>query len=161
MKRRQSGLAMIEFVLIATSLFFLVFVIVEFGHWLHTWNALAEATRRGARLAAVTCPASAATAVKNAVRFENGALVAAGLTANNVCIQYTYNGGACPANAPFPPLPPTDVSVSIINYNYSFQLLGLNVSATPATIFETTIPLESAGTQAGSGCTPTCVSYCP
>lgn len=53
-RRGQSGLAAVEFALIAALILFpLLFGIMEFGKILFYWNAATEATRLGARLAVV------------------------------------------------------------------------------------------------------------
>ncbi len=51
--RRQRGLAAVEFAIVALLLFTLLFGVIEMGRLLWTWNAAVEATRHGARLAAV------------------------------------------------------------------------------------------------------------
>ncbi len=56
--KTQRGAAMVEFALIALLFFIILFGIIEFGRAFFTYNTLVEATRRGARVAAV-CPASA------------------------------------------------------------------------------------------------------
>lgn len=51
--RPQRGAAMVEFALVAMIFFMLLLGIMEFGRWMFTLNAASEATRWGARLAAV------------------------------------------------------------------------------------------------------------
>ena len=51
--RLQHGLAAVEFAIVASLLFTLLFGVIEMGRLLWTWNAAVEATRHGARLAAV------------------------------------------------------------------------------------------------------------
>jgi hypothetical protein len=51
--RRQRGAAAVEFALVAIVFFTLLLGIVDFGRWLFTVNAAAEATRLGARVAVV------------------------------------------------------------------------------------------------------------
>lgn len=53
--KSQRGAALPEFALIGLLFFTLLFSAIEVGRWLFTWNTLVEATRRGARIAAV-CP---------------------------------------------------------------------------------------------------------
>jgi hypothetical protein len=55
MMNSQRGAALPEFALIGLLFFTLLFSAIEVGRWLYTWNTLIEATRRGARIAAV-CP---------------------------------------------------------------------------------------------------------
>lgn len=51
--RRQSGVAAIEFALVAAVFFSLLIGIMEMGRVLFYWNSAAEATRLGARVAVV------------------------------------------------------------------------------------------------------------
>ena len=53
LRRDQDGVAAVEFAVIATVFFAVLFGIMEMGWLLWTWNAAAEATRFGARLAVV------------------------------------------------------------------------------------------------------------
>ena len=49
----QSGAATVEFAIVAVVFFSLLLGIMDFGRMLFTWNAAAEATRWGARIAVV------------------------------------------------------------------------------------------------------------
>jgi len=49
----QSGAAIVELAIVAVVFFTLLLGIIDFGRMLFTWNAAAEATRWGARLAVV------------------------------------------------------------------------------------------------------------
>lgn len=94
--KTQRGAAMVEFALIALLFFMLLFGIIEFGRAFFTYNTLVEATRRGARVAAV-CPISAngITQVKQVTVFDpttpdgvtsiTGLL---GLTTANIAVTY-------------------------------------------------------------------------
>ncbi len=48
----EDGAAAIEFAIVASLLFMLVFGIIDFGFGFHTWNGTAHAAREGARYAA-------------------------------------------------------------------------------------------------------------
>lgn len=52
-RRRQRGVAAVEFALVAALFFTLLIGIMEMGRVLFYWNSAAEATRLGARLAVV------------------------------------------------------------------------------------------------------------
>jgi Flp pilus assembly protein TadG len=66
----ESGAAAIEFAIVATIFFMLVFAVIDFGFGFHTWNATSNAAREGARLAAVDPDPVAITArVKAAASF--------------------------------------------------------------------------------------------
>jgi Flp pilus assembly protein TadG len=51
--RREEGAAAVEFAIVASLFFMLVFGIIDFGFAFHSWNNAANAAREGARLAAV------------------------------------------------------------------------------------------------------------
>lgn len=50
---RQRGVAAVEFAIVSSLLFTVLFGVMEMGRLLWTWNAAVEATRFGARLAVV------------------------------------------------------------------------------------------------------------
>jgi Flp pilus assembly protein TadG len=52
--RGEEGAAAVEFAIVASIFFMLVFGIIDFGFGFHTWNATANAAREGARRAAVS-----------------------------------------------------------------------------------------------------------
>ena len=51
--RREDGAAAVEFAIVATLFFMLVFGIIDFGFAFHSWNNAANAAREGARKGAV------------------------------------------------------------------------------------------------------------
>lgn len=51
--RDERGAAAVEFAIVASIFFLLVFGIIDFGFGFHTWNGTANAAREGARRAAV------------------------------------------------------------------------------------------------------------
>ena len=55
MRKRNLGITTVEFSIVATVLFVTLFAVMEFSRLMYTFVALAEGTRRGARLATV-CP---------------------------------------------------------------------------------------------------------
>lgn len=89
----QRGAAMVEFALIALLFFVILFGIIEFARAMFVYNTLVEATRRGARVAAV-CPVSSTgiNQVELSTIFdtpEDGKdTPLLGLTTNNVIVKY-------------------------------------------------------------------------
>ena len=80
----QVGVAAVEFALVSTILFMLLFGVIELGRMLWTWNAAVEATRLGARLAAVcSIDRSANAPIKTRMRTMLPALTNA-----NIVIDY-------------------------------------------------------------------------
>jgi Flp pilus assembly protein TadG len=92
----ERGAAAVEFAIVASLFFMLVFAIIDFGFGFHTWNGTAHAAREGARLAAVD-PDPAA--IQARVREAAGFLDQSKLT---VTVQCSRGGGgfsACPTSA--------------------------------------------------------------
>ena len=52
-QHQQSGTTLVEFTIVATLFFILLFSIIEFSRLLYVWHGLNETSRRTARLAAV------------------------------------------------------------------------------------------------------------
>jgi Flp pilus assembly protein TadG len=144
-RRSQRGLTMVEFSIISGLLFMVLFGIIEFGRALFVVNTLTEATRRGARMAAV-CAIGDPTPASVAV-FDNGtgnSAVVYGLTTSNVEIDYLDASGAVIAD------PSTNfgsiayVRAQIVNFQLPliipFIMPTLQLSG-----FSTTLPRESLG----------------
>ena len=144
-KRIQAGVTTVEFAIIGTLLMVIVFGIIEFGRALFVMNALTEATRRGARMAAV-CPVGDPEPASVAV-FDNGAggsAVVSGLTTGNVQVQYLNSSGAviaAPA-ANFGSI--RYVRVSIVGFTQTL-IIPLHVVSIPMSGFSVTLPRESLG----------------
>lgn len=134
MKRRQQGLASVEFALVGLVAMMLLFGAIETGRTLFVLNAAGEATRVAARVAVVSTSAAAQTAAL----VYGGQLK--GLTASNVAVTYYDQAGAvvaAPALAAF-------VTVSLVGYTHSLFIPGLALTLDiPA--FPTTLPVESRG----------------
>ncbi len=93
MRKRQRAMVLIEFALVALLVFFpLLLGIMEFGRWLFTLNAAAEATRIGARLA-VVCGNSSNDIVniKDRMRFFVN-----GVSREQISITYKPSAGCNP-----------------------------------------------------------------
>jgi TadE-like protein len=60
MKRREHGLTSVEFVVVATATFLVLFGTIELARLFYTYAVLAESMRRAARVAAVCPPGSPA-----------------------------------------------------------------------------------------------------
>lgn len=150
---KQRGVAAVEFALIASFLFTLLFGIMEFGRILFYWNTTAEATRLGARLAAV-CG-------KNApgIETEMGKMLNI-LTPGNINIDYRDSTGeinaSCSATCASPlctgDVLCQSVTVSITGMNVPtfIPFLPLNMIIPP---FTTTLPREIMDSTGKSECT--------
>ena len=138
---RQRGVAAVEFALIASFLFTLLFGIMEFGRVLFYWNTATEATRLGARLA-VVCDKDA-----TAIKTKMGNMLSI-LTPSNINISYAPSG--CTAATC------TSVTITITGMNVPtfIPFLPLSMIMPP---FTTTLPRESmATTLSDGGVNPDC-----
>ncbi len=136
-KHKQKGAETVEFAMIALLFFAVLFAIIEFSRALFVWNALTEATRRGARMA-VICPVGSGIPKQVAMFGDKGGSLTTspiiyGLTPAMVTVSYSDAS----AN-------PTFVRVSITNYPHTLMipLWGSSITAPP---FTTTLPTESLG----------------
>jgi Flp pilus assembly protein TadG len=116
--KRQSGVAAVEFALVAVVFFTLLLGIIEFGRFMYLWNTVQEVTRNAARAAVVSdfSAASVDRIQRNAI-FRSGTngtvWLPAGneLTNLNVNIQY-LNQAQAPA-APMPSSPTDNVAACL------------------------------------------------
>lgn len=148
MRNRQKGLYIVEFTLVAALFFVLLFGMIEFARALFVWNTLTEATRRGARLAAV-CPVGHASianvTVFNAPGAGGASPILPGLNSSAVVTDYLDMAGA--ATATFNNI--RYVRVKIVGFTHTLLipalLPGLPAMTLTAPSFETTLPRESLG----------------
>lgn len=158
MKHQQKGLYIVEFALVAALFFVLLFGVIEFARTLFVWNTLTEATRRGARLAAV-CPVDHASianvTVFNAPAAAGASPILSGLDSSDVVTEYLDQAGAVTAS--FNDI--RYVRVRIVGFTHTMLipdlLPGLPGMTLTAPTFETTLPRESLGAvpDAGAGST--------
>lgn len=155
MRRRQRGTTTVEFAIVGTVLMVVMFAVIEFSRALFVINTLAEATRRGARMAAV-CPVGDPKPAQVAV-FANGgssSSIVAGLTTANVQVQYLDISGAVVASpgttAGFNSI--RYVRVNIVGFIQTL-LIPLHLTAVPLSGFSTTLPRESLGVYPSVGST--------
>ncbi|HUR42296.1 MAG TPA: TadE family protein [Verrucomicrobiae bacterium] len=134
MKRAQGGMAAIEFAVIGGMAITTLFASIEIGRLFYAYNAVAEATRRGAYAAATT--GSAAEAQAKAVE---KATFLKGLTPAKVKVEYFDLAGA-----PAPVASAAFVTVSITGYTHFLLIPGLNLFKVMPP-FATTLPAESLG----------------
>jgi len=155
-RKEERGTTMAEFAVVAAVFFMIIFGIVEFGRLLYTYNALTDASRRGARYAVLHHQADIAC-VKNVVVYGEthvdpttcaptaGALIN-GLDTAKVVV--TYDGADADNN---PATPPTaygmnlgTATVSIQNYSFTLAIPFARRTFTMGA-FTTTLTSESAG----------------
>jgi len=139
----ERGAALVEFALCATIFLGVVFGALEFGRMLWVHNALADATRRGARYAVTRgmsndAASAAQTAIKNVAVYGNpegdGNPLVQGLTPGQVVVNFSGDYG----------LGAGSVTVEIENFEFNFvvPLLGTRMQM-PS--YRTALTSESAG----------------
>jgi Flp pilus assembly protein TadG len=141
---RQRGLSIVEFAIVAAVLFILIFSVIEVGRAFFVASTLDEATRRGARMAAV-CPIND-PAIQQAAAFNNA--VIPDLDAGDISLEYLDAAGGVVGS------PGTAAGFRLIRFvrirvdGYQHQMFIPFVSALapfnmPA--FVTVLPRESLG----------------
>ncbi|WP_299013387.1 TadE/TadG family type IV pilus assembly protein [uncultured Photobacterium sp.] len=146
--KKQQGTTIVEFTVVASLFFILIFSVIEFGRLLFTWHVLNETSRRVARLASVcqvTTTEQADTisaGIVNSVPLPN-------FTANNIKVRYLDAFGtevALPLTTTSNYLQIQFVEASIDSYQIDLTIplatFGLNFTAPE---FKTLLPRESLG----------------
>lgn len=133
LKNKQKGTYTVEFAVVGTLLFMTLFGVIEVARTLFTWNTLVEATRRGARIAAV-CPINHVS-----IQQKTRDLMPDPTTGTVVVTYYDKDGSATtnPGSA-------RSAKVEIQDYRHNFVVPFVDQILT-APKFETTIPTESLG----------------
>lgn len=108
----QKGAAAVEFAIVASLFFMLVFGIIDFGFAFHSWNNAVNSAREGARTAAVD---SSVTNITDRVRAAAQTLDQAKLTVSVVCSQ---GGGAFSSANCGSSLVEGDIVRVIVDYDY-------------------------------------------
>jgi Flp pilus assembly protein TadG len=145
--RRQTGITAVEFAIVGTLLFVILFAVFEVARAFYVFNALNEATRRGARMAAV-CPINDPAISKIAIFNTSGGGTSSsmipGLSTANVEVSYlNINGDPVPD-------PIADfgdiwyVRVAMVGFNHQMRIPTL-FATIPSPDFQTTLPRESLG----------------
>lgn len=144
MKRRQAGLATVEFAIVGAAAFTVLLGCIEIGRMLFVWNSIGEATRRAARVATI-CPVGDPAVVRAAMLNFTGQDIDSsqylhGLTPDKVKVTYLDVAGATTvtfADIAF-------VNVGITGYVHTLLIPFISPTvAVPA--FSTTLPTESLG----------------
>lgn len=136
LREHQRGAAAVEFALVAIVFFMLLIGIVEMGRVLFTWNAAAEATRYGARVAVVCDPGDKAAILSSMQK------IMPSLTADNVSVCYADNFAGCVPPSGCSVATCQQVSVSIVNVPVTTFIprAAMTLMVPP---FATTLPRES------------------
>lgn len=158
--RRTRGVFVVEFAIVGSMLFMLLFGIIEIGRLYYTVNALNEVARRGARLAAV-CNIYDPHVLHRALFNEAGdggvSPLIANLQSSHLHLEYYDKGGDGVAD-------PNDlvsangfrairfVQLRVENFPFNLMIPGIGGITLP--IFQSTMPRESLGRHPDEGITP-------
>ncbi|MHC5198379.1 TadE family protein [Pseudomonas frederiksbergensis] len=157
-RKRMRGIYVVEFAIIGMLVFTLLFGVLEMGRLYFTVNALDEAARRGARLAAVcniSDPVVLRRAIFNAATDAGTSQLITSLATTNLTLSYLDVNGAVVAN-PGDLVSATGfrairyVQLSLQGFVFNLFIPGFGVPITlPA--FKATLPRESLGRHSDSG----------
>jgi hypothetical protein len=147
MHARQKGVTTVEASIVAMLALIILFGVLEIGRVFFVWNALEEATRRGARVAAV-CQLNDPAIGQIASFTASGRPIVNGLSPANIELSYLdMNGNLLPDPAASFGLI-NFVRVRIVNYTHQF-LIPLFVTSFTAPPFTAVLPAESLGVWPG------------
>lgn len=158
MRSRQRGVTCVEFAIIGSVFFTLLFGVIEFGRALFVANALTESTRRGARMAAV-CPVGdpAPALVAIFANADGASRIAPDLTTANVVVSYLNQAGATIANPTANYAAIRYVQVRIVNFTQE-MLIPFLLPEILMPAFTATLPIESLGYSPTQQAFPACTA---
>lgn len=139
-RRNQQGTTAVEFAIVGLVFFIVLFALIDLSRLFWNMAALDEATRRGARVAAV-CPVNDPYVAQTALF----AGLIPTLGPQHISLQYVDEDGAVlgnPAAADYGDI--RYVRVSIQNFQLQTFIPGM-MAVIPMPAFTTTIPSESLG----------------
>lgn len=146
-RSRQRGITAVETAIVGLLAMIVLLAVFEIARVFFVLNALEEATRRGARVAAV-CPLND-PAIRQIAIFNNSgdassSRLVGNLTTGNVVLEYLDDSGAVMADPAGNYLDIGFVRVSITNFQHQL-LIPLFTRTINLPDFATTIPRESLG----------------
>ena len=139
--RRQSGATAVEFALVSTVFFMLIFGMMELGRMVYFWTSAVEATRFGARMAVVCDVGDSAIKTRIQQRLSI-------LPIDHIAVIYAPSG--CTVDTCESVTVSILPGVSVATY-IPFVPLSLSLPA-----FSTTLPRESMQSMVDGGASPVC-----
>lgn len=154
--RRQRGVALVEFAIVAALALTLLFAVLEIARAVFVANALTEATRRGARVAAVcpiNDPAIAQVATFNAPGAGNTSPIVKYLDTSDFVLEYLDRVGTVipDPNGNFQQI--RYVQIRVTNFEHELLIPFANFTFTMPE-FATRLPRESLGVPRSGVITP-------
>lgn len=147
LRKLQRGAAVVEFAIVAAAALLMIFGVLEIARAMFVANALTEATRRGARVAAV-CPiddpAIAQVATFNAPGDGDSSPIVRGLDTTDFVLEYLDADGAVIGN-PADNFSDIDyVQLRVVDFDHQLLIPFVNTIFTMPQ-FSTRLPRESLG----------------
>jgi len=147
MPHYQQGITTVEAAIVMLLALMTLFGVLEIARVFYVFNALEEATRRGARVAAV-CQVNDPRIGQIASFTASGAPVVGGLTSANIAVEYLDFAGNVLANPAGSFGLINFVRVRVVNYTHQL-LIPLFVSSFVTPAFPAIVPAESLGVWPG------------
>ncbi|UUM30077.1 TadE/TadG family type IV pilus assembly protein [Vibrio japonicus] len=141
--RKQSGITIVEFTLLASVLLLILFAIIEIAIYAYSLQSMSDMSRRAARIAAV-CVVNDSD-IKTLALSEGAP---DGFTADNLEIEYLDSAGSVLVDPVANHVSIHYVRARIVDFDYGFSgllsFLGNN-GLVPVAGFQTILPAESLG----------------
>jgi hypothetical protein len=147
MRARQHGITTVEFAIVGLLAFVVLFGVIEISRAFFVYNALEEAMRRGARVAAV-CQLNDAAIAEIASFTASGSGVVGGLAPANIAVEYLDASGNVLGDPAGSYGLIAYVRVRIVNFTH-WLFIPLFTSSFTTPEFSTTVPAESLGVWPG------------
>lgn len=153
---KQRGVALVEFAIVGALAIMMIFAVLEIARAIFVANALTEATRRGARMAAVcpiNDPAIAQVATFNAPGAGNTSPIVKQLDTTDFILEYLDRAGAVIGDpvANFNLI--RYIQVRVVDFEHELLIPFANTTFTMPE-FTTTLPRESLGVPRSGVITP-------
>ncbi len=124
---QQSGVAAVEFAIVAMLLFTLLFGIIEFGRLFYVINSVQEVTRRAAREAVVRWTDGQVDVKKLALFNATNSLPAgAEITSGSITIDYLNKSGG--PSSPYPATPSDNVAECLSSSNSCIAYVRVSIT---------------------------------
>ena len=153
---RQKGMALVEFAIVGSLALLLVFAVLEIARAVFIFNALTEATRRGARVAAVcplNDPAIAQVATFNAPGAGNTSPIVKGLDTTDFVLEYLDRTGSVIGDPAGNFGLIRYIQLRVVEFEHVLLIPFANVTFTMPE-FATRLPRESLGVPRSGEITP-------
>lgn len=153
---RQKGIALVEFAIVGAIAMLMIFAVLEISRAIFVANALTEATRRGARMAAVcpiNDPAIAQVATFNAPGAGNTSPIVKDLDTSDFVLDYLDRAGNVIVSPADNFMAIHYIQLRVVNFEHELLIPFANVTFTMPE-FSTRLPRESLGVPRSGVITP-------